>query len=174
MLENYNRYKLLRVFMDSPLESFRLRELSRMSRISPPSTMIYLKDFEREELIEKYEKRGIPFYKANVDSEKFRTYKKISILFELGDSGLVDFLWDRLAPEAIILYGSYAKGESVDSSDIDLFIIAKEKRIDLGEFERKLGKNIHLMFNKNPEKIPKELKNNLINGIVLKGYLKIF
>lgn len=174
MLEKYNKYKLLKVFLFNPTESFRLRELSRLSKISPPSIMQYLKEFEKEELIIKYQKRGIPFYKANFDNETFREYKKISILFELDNSGLIGFLWQKLSPEAIILYGSYSKGESIESSDIDLFIIGKEKEINLSNFEKILGVKIHVMFEENTKKIPAELKNNIINGIILKGYLKIF
>ena len=77
-------------------------------------------------------------------------------------------------PEAIILYGSHVRGESIEGSDIDLFIIGKYKDINLELYEDKLGKRIHLMYDQNAEKIPSELKNNLINGIILKGYLKVF
>lgn len=170
MLENYNRYKLLKIFLDNPTENFRLRELARLSKISPPSVMDYLEEFEKEGLIKKYKRRNIPFYQAIRENEKFVLYKKLSILYELNVSGLVGFLWDKLFPEAIILYGSYAKGESIENSDIDIFIIGKEKEIDLENFEKKLGKKIHLFFESNPKNIPKELKNNLINGIILKGY----
>src|SRR3989344_362525 len=172
MLKKYNRYKLMKLFLDNPTDSFRLRELSRLSGISPLSVMNYLKEFEKEELIKKYEKRKIPFYQALRDNEKFILYKKLSIIYELNESGLVNFLWEKLSPEAIILYGSHAKGESIETSDIDIFIIGKERMINLDEFEKKLGKTIHLIFNENVSKIPKELKNNLINGIVLKGYFK--
>ena len=174
MLQKNNRYKLLKIFLFNPTEEFRLRELSRLSKISPPSVMAYLKEFEKEELIKSFKKRGVPFYKSEIDSEKFREYKKISILFELNDSGLTNFLWDELSPKAIILYGSFAKGESLEESDIDLFVIGKERKIKLEEFEKKLGRKIHLMFDDNPKNIPNELKNNLVNGIVLKGYLKLF
>ena len=174
MLQKNNKYKLLKIFLFNPTEEFRLRELSRLSKISPPSVMAYLKEFEKEELIKSFKKRGVPFYKSEIDGEKFREYKKIGILFELNDSGLTDFLWDELSPKAIILYGSFAKGESLEESDIDLFIIGKEKKIRLEEFEKKLERKIHLMFDDNPKNIPNELKNNLINGIVLKGYLKMF
>ena len=174
MLQKNNKYKLLKIFLFNPTEEFRLRELSRLSKISPPSVMAYLKKFEKEELIKSFKKRGVPFYKSEIDGEKFREYKKIGILFELNDSGLTDFLWDELSPKAIILYGSFAKGESLEESDIDLFIIGKEKKIRLEEFEKKLERKIHLMFDDNPKNIPNELKNNLINGIVLKGYLKMF
>ena len=174
MLQNYNRYKLLKVFLDNSTESFRLRELSRMSKISPPSVLNYLKEFEKQDLIKRYEKRDVPFYQANLDNEDFIQYKKLSILFELHNSGLIDFLWEKLSPEAIILYGSQIKGESTENSDIALFIIGREKRIDIEKFQKKLNSEIHLLFEKNPINISKELKNNLINGVVLKGYLKLF
>lgn len=174
MLEKYNRYKLLKIFLDFPLEKFRLRELARDSKISPPSVINYLKEFENEDLIRKQNNRGIPFYRANIDNKKFREYKKLSILSELNNSGLIDFLWQKLSPKAIILYGSWAKGESTDNSDVDVFIIGKEKRLDLNSFEKILNKKIHLMFDDNPKKIPNELKNNLVNGIILRGYFKLF
>ena len=172
MLENYNKYRLLKIFLDSPTESFRLRELSRLSKISPPSVMNYLKEFEKHGIIQKYEKRGIPYYKALRENPDFIFYKKISIIYELHKSGLIEFLWQELSPEAIILYGSYAKGEAVEASDVDIFIIGKEKKINIEEFEKKLGKTLHIMIDKT-NKISKELKNNLANGIVLRGFFRV-
>src|SRR3989344_7143941 len=131
MLEKYNRYKVLRLFLDSPTESFRLREIARLTKISPPSVMNYLKEFEKDSLIKKQIKRNIPYYYAIRDSPDFMLYKKISIVFELNKTGLVDYLWDSLSPKAIILYGSFAKGESIENSDIDLFILGKERNIGL-------------------------------------------
>lgn len=174
MLQNYNKYKLLKIFLDNPTESFRLREMSRMSKISPPSVLNYLKEFEKQGLIKKYEKRGVPFYKASPDNEDFIHYKKLSILFELHNSGIVEFIWEKASPEAIILYGSQIKGEATEDSDVDLFIVGKERELDIKKFEKALDKEIHLMFEPDIKKIPKELKNNLINGIVLKGYLSLF
>lgn len=175
MLQNYNRYKLLKVFLYSATESFRLRELSRLSKISPLSVTNYLKEFEREKLITKYEKRDIPFYQANRDDENFKLYMKLSVIYELNTSGLVDFLWDKLAPEAIILFGSHAKGEAIESSDIDMFILGtKEKEPDIKEYKKRLGKEVHLLIEDRKENMSDEFKNNLINGIILKGYLKLF
>jgi predicted nucleotidyltransferase len=172
MLDNYNTYKLLKVFLDNPTESFRLRELGRLSKISPASVIKYLFDFEKKNLIEKYEKRGIFFYRALRENSNFVLYKKISILYELNNSGLVDYLWEKLSPEAIILYGSYSRGESIENSDIDIFVVGKICEGDISKFEKILNKKIHLMCEIN-KKIPNELKNNLINGILLKGYFKV-
>ena len=101
-------------------------------------------------------------------------YKKISIIYDLESSGLVDELWEELSPEAIILYGSYARGESIENSDVDIFIIGKEKKVSLEKFEKRLNKKVHLMFESDIKNISKELKNNLVNGIILRGYLRIF
>src|SRR3989344_3530183 len=153
MLQNYNRYKILKVFLNNSTESFRLRELSRMSKLAPLSVMNYLKEFENGGLVKKYE--------------------KISIIYELHSAGLINYLWEKVYPEAIILYGSFSKGEAIEKSDIDLFIRSDNKKIDLSGFEKKIGREIHLFFEKDIKKLSKEFKNNLINGIILKGYLKI-
>jgi len=173
MFEKNNKYKLLKVFLDSPTDSFRLRELSRLSKISPASVIIYLRDFIEKNLIRQYEKRGISFYQAERDNAKFVLYEKISIIYELNSSGLIEFLWDKFSPHAIVLYGSFARGQATEDSDIDLFVVGKERKIKLDDFEKLLGKKIHLMFEENPKKIPDKLKANLINGIVLKGYFDL-
>ncbi|MBS3073498.1 nucleotidyltransferase domain-containing protein [Candidatus Pacearchaeota archaeon] len=152
MLNKYNRYNLLKLFLDSPTE----------------------KDFEREGLIKKQIKRKIPFYTAIRDNPNFILYKKLSILFELNDIGLIDYLWDKLSPESIVLYGSFVKGESIEDSDIDLFILGKERKVDITKFEDKLDKKIHLFFKESLKEIPNELKNNILNGVILKGYLQVF
>ncbi len=172
MFKKNNRYKLLKVFLENALEEFGLRELSRESEISPASVLNYLREFEKENLIVKHEKKGVPVYIAERDSEKFILYKKLSIMYELEESGLIEYLWQEICPEVIILYGSYAKGESIESSDIDIFVIGKEKKTDVSKFEDILGKEVHLMFDNDVKNIPKELKNNLINGIILRGYFK--
>lgn len=174
MLEKYNRYKLLKLFLDSPTDSFRLREIARLTKISPPSVMIYLKEFENEGLIKKQIKRKVPFYTAVRDSSRFILYKKISIFYELNNVGLVDYIWDKLSPEAIVLYGSFSRGESIENSDVDLFILGKHKEIDLVNFEKGLNKKIHLVFKESLKETPNELKNNILNGIILKGYIKVF
>ena len=83
-------------------------------------------------------------------------------------------MYEKFNPNSIVLFGSYQKGEDTIKSDIDLFIESKEQNINLQEFETKLNRKIQLHFNESFEKYPKELKNNICNGIVLKGYLEIF
>lgn len=172
MFKNYNTYKILKIFLDNPLEGFRLRELGRLSSIAPASVLNYLKDLEKQKYIKSFIKRDITFYKGDRENKDFILVKKLSILYELHFSGIIEFLWEKLSPDAIILYGSYAKGESIENSDVDLFVVGKEKKINVKCFEKILGKKIHVMFKEDIRNISKQLRNNLINGMVLKGYLR--
>src|SRR3989344_3181860 len=112
MLGKNNSYKVLKIFLDSPIENFRLREIARLSGISPPSVMNYLAEFIKERLIDKNIKNKIPIYTAIRDNLNFILYKKLSIIFELNNSGLVEYLWEKLSPETInnILNGIILKG----------------------------------------------------------------
>ena len=60
----------------------------------------------------------------------------------------------------------------MEGSDIDLFVECRKEEINLKRFEKKLGRKIELHFNENFLSYPKELKNNIINGMVLSGFLE--
>ena len=38
---------------------------------------------------------------------------------------IVDFITSKITPERIVLFGSYARGENTDKSDIDILIVMK-------------------------------------------------
>jgi predicted nucleotidyltransferase len=172
MLQKNNRYNVLKVFLDFPGYRFGLREISRKIGLALPSVKRYLSEFEKEGLIRVGDEKGNPVYSAERDSERFRFYGRLSSEYELFESGVIDYIWKKLSPEAIIFYGSYSRGEAVEGSDVDLFAVSKKKKADLGKYEKILGKSIHLIVDE-LENVSKEFKNNLANGIVMKGYLKI-
>jgi len=135
--------------------------------------VVYEKKLEKEGLIKK-EKRGV--YKSYVSEKNdlFRIYRRNDILLRMQESGLVDFLADEFMPDAIVLFGSCARGEDIETSDIDLLVVAKEKEVGLKKFESALKRKISLHFEENVSEIPKELLNNMVNGIVVYGYLTVF
>jgi predicted nucleotidyltransferase len=179
MLENYNTYKILQQFFDMPTHRFQIREISRITKISLPSVINHLRILEKEGFVKKV-KNGVYHSYTAVINDKFRLYKKLDLIRRLHESRLVDYLEKELSyPSAIVLFGSGAEGEDMEKSDIDIFIIAKEKDLDLAKFEKMLKRSINLhFFGKKDMKIMKrknpELLNNIINGIVLYGYLKVF
>ncbi|MEK6817190.1 MAG: nucleotidyltransferase domain-containing protein [Nanoarchaeota archaeon] len=174
MIQKYSRYRILQEFFDFPRKDFQMRELSRRAKIAQPSVTAHLKELARENFIVK-EKKGIyPTFRANRDSELFKMYKKFDITFRINKSGLLNYIYDSCIPNAIILFGSASKGEDIEESDIDLFIQAKEKKLDLRKYELLFNRKITLFFEENFAKLNAELKNNILNGIVLKGYIKVF
>jgi predicted nucleotidyltransferase len=179
MLKKDNRYNVLRIFFENPIpkgDGFQLREISRKTDLAPKSVKSYLEEFENEELIIKKKHRihNYPVYYANRDYEYFKFLKILDTLKIIIESGLLNYLKDKCMPDVIILFGSAALGEDLINSDVDIFMLCKEKKLDLEEYESKLSRKINLFFSEKFSKLSNELKNNIINGIKLYGYLKIF
>lgn len=178
MLKKDNIYRVLEIFFDDPLPAgigFQLREISRKINLAPKSVKLYLEELEKEKLIIKKEHRihKYPVYYANRDDDYFKFLKRLDMVKSIKESGLLDYLYEKCMPDAIILFGSASKGEDVKGSDIDLYLQCEEKKLDLSKYEKELKRKIHLFFEKNFNKLSEELKKNIINGDKLKGYLNI-
>ncbi len=179
MLQKNNRYKLMSIFFDDPKPEgigFQLRELSRKIKLAPTSVKNYLKEFEKENLILRSRHRihNYPVYYANRDNENFKFQKKEYSISLLNEIGLIEFINEELMPDVIILFGSMSKGEDLKDSDVDLFVLCKKSEINLKKFEKLINRKINIFFSNDFNILSKELKNNIINGTILKGYLKVF
>ncbi|HIH43213.1 TPA: nucleotidyltransferase domain-containing protein [Candidatus Woesearchaeota archaeon] len=151
-------------------------DISRNTTIAHTSVKSNLLKLVKQGIItqqsQKKGKRNFPVYKANKENKEFYMYKMLYNLTSLLDSGLIKYLEEKLAPKAIVLFGSYRRGEDTEDSDIDLFIEGIEEKLDFSNFEKKLKRKIELHIKKNFTAYPTELKNNIINGIVLHGFLE--
>ena|SRR3989344_1368274 len=172
MLQNNNGYKILELFFKFPGRNFQLREISRLAKIALPSTKKYLEGLAEDKLILKNKETLYKSYNANIENNDFRLYKKVSTLVKLKE--LISEMEDKINPDAIIIYGSASKGEDVEDSDIDLFVVGKDKSINLEKYEKELNRKIHIIFENNIKNVSSEFLNNLINGIIMYGYLKVF
>ncbi len=173
MIQKYNTYRILKLFFDQPTRFFQLREISRKLNLGMPSVINHIKKLKKEGLIKK-EKRGVYNNYISEKNELFRIYRRNDLLLRMHESGLIDFLEDEFMPDAIVLFGSCARGEDIEISDVDLLVVSKEKEVDLKKFESAIKRKISLHFEENVSEIPKELLNNIVNGIVLYGYLTVF
>ena len=174
MIQNYTRYKILQEFFDSPRKNFQMREISRITKISHPSVIVHLKALLKDRLILK-EKKGIyPTFCSNRESELFKLYKRMNLLIRMQQIGLSDYIYNACMPDVILVFGSAAKGEDIEESDIDIFVQAPERKLNLEKYEKILRREIDVFFEEDINKLNSELKNNIINGTILKGYLKVF
>ncbi len=177
MLQNYNKYRVLQAFFDEPTTELQLREISRSANLATPSTKKYLRELAAERLITvRQSRRGQPVYVANTDEKLFKVLKQQNLLLRLEESGLLDTLVYEIGVRCIIFYGSASRGEDVEESDIDLYLegVDREPPLDLAPYERRLRRKIHLLCSESFEKSSKEFKNNLVNAIVIRGYLRAF
>ncbi|MFH1308216.1 MAG: nucleotidyltransferase domain-containing protein [archaeon] len=163
--------KILELFFSFPTRNFHIREISRILKISPPAVSKALKHLENENLVT-VEKKFIHTVQANLSNQAFKNIKRIANLGAIHTSGLFNYLHDNFPLSNITLFGSYSRGEDIEKSDIDIAIESKEKKLDLENYEKKLNRRVNIEFI-SFDKLTKELKESIINGIILSGYISI-
>ncbi len=110
-------------------------------------------------------------------------YIRSKIIYNLNfvyNSGLVELLVDYFKnPKALILFGSFRRGEDISNSDVDIAVESEETKEyetiglrELSEFEKIIKRKIQIhLFNR--ESIDINVFNNIANGIVLWGFLEV-
>lgn len=164
-------------------QRFNLRGIANELKVSPTAISKAVKELEKEELlrIEKSKTMNLSYISFNRENEMAIKLKRVENLKKIYETGLEKFLSEEFPGCTTILFGSYSRGEDLwfgeaddRNSDLDLAIIgAKEKEIKLGKFEEKIKREISIQFFKSWKEIHSNLKNNLLNGIVLSGSVNL-
>ena len=95
------------------------------------------------------------------------------MLYKIRKSGLVKYIEKKSWPNCMVLYGSCGDGYYTERSDIDIFVEAKDIDLDLYQFEKKLGKKIHVLFEPNINDLSRELRINIVLGTLLYGHINV-
>jgi predicted nucleotidyltransferase len=159
-----------------PEIAFTGRALANALSVSPTAIAKSLKGLEKEGLVkvEKDKGSGRLAIKLNRDNSRVFHLKRAENLKAVYESGLVDYLGDSFPGAAIVLFGSYSFGEDTSASDVDIAVIgSKEKGSDLGKFSKILQREVRLNFYESLAGINKNLRESIINGIVLKGAMRL-
>ncbi len=164
---------ILELFLKNPDKDYHIRELAYKLKLSPTTATKYLEILTKKGLLSKKKERSHIIYEAFTQNSNFKLAKLTYNLEQLQKTKLTRTLEEFYNhPEAIILFGSYSKGEDSQKSDIDIAVITAKKDFPkLQSFETRLGRQIQI-FPTTSEKIRKNqhLTNKLINGIVLLGF----
>jgi predicted nucleotidyltransferase len=173
-----SKQRIAEILFLYPEKEFSLSDLAKLAKVRKSNLGIILDELKKNELIEITKLSNIWRIKANIGNWNYTKNKIVYNLNFIYQSGLVEFLADYFKnPKAIILFGSFRKGEDISNSDIDIAIEdeeSKELKIielrELSEFEKRINRRIQLyLFNKNNLDI--HVFNNIANGIVLFGFL---
>ena len=109
---------IMEYFFVNPTAKLRVREIERTLRLSLPSVIRYCKELEQVEILRLYTTGNVNFYTAS-RSETYLLEKKLDNLRKLYESGLINYLKIELSNPAIVLFGSFAKGEDTEETDTD-------------------------------------------------------
>jgi len=167
--------RVLKYFYDNPGQKIHLRELARQTGLSPTGASKMLKQLVREDLVVEEKTKLAAFYRPNYSNQQFYTYKKTHNLLKLKTSELLsDLIEFYQRPDAIVVFGSYANGTDTEDSDIDILVITKKTgKFNATKYEKHFKRGINVMVMPSLKKASKEFINNVANGEVLFGYLKV-
>ncbi|HLC53911.1 MAG TPA: nucleotidyltransferase domain-containing protein [Candidatus Nanoarchaeia archaeon] len=169
------KQKIKEHFFVNPNSKLRVREIERTLKLPLPSVIRYCGELEKEGILAINRTGSVSFYTAS-RNEAYFLEKKLYNIRQLYESGLISYLKIGLSNPVIILFGSYAKGEDTEDSDIDLYIeTPSKKQLDLEKFKKLLKREIQVIQNKNIREISNtHLANNIINGMTLNSYIEVF
>jgi len=159
-------------FFEDCYRRISVREYAKIMNISPPTASKVLKNYLKEGLFKKEEQYDRIFFSANRSNSLFKDLSRMYWKEQLKDI-ITKIETESISP-TIILFGSLSKAENKNDSDIDIAIIGVNKKIDISKEEKKLKREIQLFDYINFKAIKnKELANNIINGYILKGKVKL-
>lgn len=178
--EETAKNKIVKVLFRYPEKEFSLSDLAREAGVAKANIGDILKEFQKAGLVTIEKLSKIWRIKTNPTNPFYIKNKLIYNLNSILQSGLVEFLVDFFKnPKAIILFGSFRKGEDLSSSDIDMAVEsgeAKEYKIielkELSKFEKDIGRKIQI-HHFNRKYVDINVFNNIANGILLWGFLEV-
>lgn len=170
MIEKSTKERVLEFFFRNPSKETHLRELSRLLKLSMPTIISVTDDLAKENLIIKIKRGFITKVHANRENIRFIRKKRIYNMSMAFESGIVEHLSKAYNHhKAIILFGSFSRGDDIEKSDVDIAVITKKKDgFDASKYEKFLGRSVSI-HGIDLDEVSEEFKLNLANGIILEG-----
>ena len=188
MEENYNinltTLKILKLYTTDYTKAIHVRKVSRAIQTDVKAVGIHLDRLENHNILQSSINGRNKEYKLNLDNIVTKYYLTLAETYQTINYLENNYLIKRLTNEipskiegTILLFGSYATGDTTDTSDIDLLIISEEKTPTkaINETGRLMGKEINIQTI-TPNNFQNGLKENdplikeaVKNQIVLKG-----
>lgn len=168
--------EILRLLYVKTGVSLNQRQISKILKVTQPAVIKALPELEKDNLIKIRQDKETKRWsiELNRDNHIAIQLKRIDNLRQMYETGVADFLEKEFAGAAIILFGSYSKGEDIINSDIDIAVVGrKDKKIDLTAHEKNLERKININFYRSFESIHKNLKESLCSGIILAGSVEL-
>lgn len=139
------RVKILNLLMFNQDKDYHLREIARLIDVSPVYAGKELNNLLKLSLVNESKKGNLNIYSINKISPILDELRKIFIKTDYLGELIKKYLKDRA--KYVFIYGSFARGEESQSSDIDLFVIGEIKEDELISIIQKIEKTIQREVN---------------------------
>jgi len=177
---NEGYQKILHWFFSFPNIEMSLNDLSHESKISKTTAKKAVNSLINEKFLLK-QVLGKTWRISCDQNHNYNFSRKISYnLFTVYNSGIIEEIHSKIQnPRAIILFGSYRKGDDTEKSDIDIAVeVLDDKEVQIVELGvmPKFGLRSNVIVNLyifSRNKIDLNLFANIANGIVLEGFLEV-
>jgi predicted nucleotidyltransferase len=143
------RVHILEAFLLNPETEYHIRELSRIVKITPIYVQKELKNLQSLGLLGSRKKGNMVLYKLQVKSPIVEDLKRIFLKTESVGHEILKGLDSKKIKFALI-FGSFAKGTEISTSDIDLLVIGSINEDDIlhsiSKTERRIGREINFIL----------------------------
>lgn len=145
MFGNKSLLKVLLFFIRNPSAKISQTELKNKARLTRTTLIWCARSLVSNRLVVEQKIGTTKLYSLNTKNTIVKQLKRLDTLLQLD----VEKIKERIEGE-IYLYGSAARGEDVEKSDIDLIIIGNAKKVQLIEeietISGKIGKNVKIQI----------------------------
>jgi len=169
--------QILRLLLEnSPLKEWHFDEIVLAAKVTRAVANKWLKKFVADGVLHHVKAVGSsPFYTVGQRNAVYYSLKRLYVLEQLHQSGLIPQLLSLEGAQTVILFGSMIKGDWYKDSDIDIFVFGNVSGFDTKTYQLRLRRNIELHVFENKAEIRKirsGLMNNVVNGYVVKGRIQ--
>ncbi len=171
--------KIMVWFFAFPDAEFTLNELCKNLKIAKTTANIVVSAFEKRDFLTHHVLGKVWRIRANASHAFFTTHKIPFNLKSVYESGVLQWINSNIpGARAVVLFGSYRKGDDTEKSDVDIAVeVIRDNEQEIIPLQiARMGYrvnvplNIHV-FSRN--KIDLNLFANIANGILLQGFLEV-
>lgn len=141
-----HQLKVFKFLWDNPFEEHSILEISKNSKVSYGATWKILKEFKKKEIVTLLVKKA-HLYNLNFESELcfkawelFNSLRKQELSRTKGHEkffNAMNYLNKNISPEFIVLFGSVARKQATEESDLDVLVLTK-KKLDTSKIAREM------------------------------------
>lgn len=164
------------ILENSPLKEWHFEDIVIEAKVTKAVANKWLKKYVKEGVLKRIKEKGkFPYFIAGSNNPVYYSSKRFYALEQLYRSGLIQQLVALKNAKAVIIFGSFIRGDWYKDSDIDIFIFGNSSGFDKKYYEIQLQRTIELHIFKDKGEI-KEVKTglikNIINGYIVKGQIQ--